>query len=488
MRQENLKRVVLTNTIWKLLERFLAQGISFVVSIYIARILIPEDYSVVSIVTIFFTFANLLISSGLNTALIQKKNVDKKDYSTVFTVSVIIAFIMYVVLFVLGKPISVWYDQPLLVPIFRIMTLILPVNAYKSIICAKISSDLQFKKFFFATLGGTLASGIIGIIMAIKGFGAWSLVAQQMTNAIIDTVILAILVPIKLEFKIDRERFKTLFSYGWKILVSSLIGTVYTELNPLFIGLRFTSADLAFYTKGRSFPGLISTVSTNTLSAVLFPVLSKKQDDRHALLEYTRIYIRVASYLAFPLMLGLAVVAENFIYVLLTEKWLSVVPYIRIFCIAFMFDMIHIGNCETIKAMGRSDIYLKIEMIKKIGYFITIGIFLLFAKSPIHIAFSFIVCALIALIVNSVPNRSLLGYKFRDQISDVLPNLVASIIMGGITYLVGFIKINHFVLLIVQIIVGFLVYVLISFLQKNKSLIYIFNTIYDVKKGGDTDD
>lgn len=482
MSQENLKSKAISSTFWKFLERFLAQGIAFIVSICIARILVPEDYSVVSIVTIFFTFANLLISSGLNTALIQKQNADEKDYSTVLTVNLIIAVLLYVIIFLGAKPISVWYNHPLLVPIFRVMALILPVNAFKSIICAKISSDLQFKKFFFATLGGTIISGIVGILMAKMGFGAWALVAQQMTNTVIDTLILTITVPLKINLGIEKERFKSLFGYGWKILVSSLIGTIYTELNPLFIGLKFTAADLAFYIKGRSFPGLVSTVSTNTLAAVLFPVLSRKQDSKETLLKYTRIYIRMASFLAFPLMIGLAVVADNFVYVLLTEKWLPAVPYIRVFCFVFMFDMIHIGNCETIKAMGRSDIYLKIEIIKKTGYFITIGIFLLFAKSPLHIALSFVVCTIIAFIVNSIPNQSLLGYKLVNQLEDILPNLVISIIMGIIVFLVGKIYINKLVLLMLQIVVGFIVYIVASFITHNKSFKYILDTISDMKK------
>lgn len=482
MEQNNLKKSAIANTIWKLMERFLAQGISFVVAIVIARILDPDDYSVVSIVTIFFTFANLLISSGLNTALIQKKDADSEDYATVFSISLVISIVIYIALFFLAYPISRLYGKPVLVPIFHIMGLILPVDALKSIVCAKVSSDLLFKKFFFATLGGTLFSGIVGIVMAKMGFGAWALVAQQMINTIIDTVILYILVPLRLKFFFARKKFSRLFGYGWKIFVSSFIGTVYTELNPLLIGLKFSSGDLAFYTKGRSFPGLVSSVSTNTLAAVLFPVLSRKQDDKELLLKYTRLYIRVASFMAFPLMIGLAVISDSFVAVLLTEKWLPAVPYIKIFCFAFMFDMIHIGNCETIKAMGRSDIYLLIEIIKKVGYFVTIGIFVFIARSPLQLAMAYIVCTLIALIVNSIPNQVLLDYKLSNQLADIIPNLFISLLMGVGVYFVGKLQINSIVLLFIQIVVGIIVYILINVITKNQSFRYVCSSAKEFLK------
>ena len=481
MEQNNLKKSAIANTIWKLMERFLAQGISFVVAIVIARILDPDDYSVVSIVTIFFTFANLLISSGLNTALIQKKDADSEDYATVFSISLVISIVIYIALFFLAYPISRLYGKPVLVPIFHIMGLILP-DALKSIVCAKVSSDLLFKKFFFATLGGTLFSGIVGIVMAKIGYGAWALVAQQMINTIMDTVILYILVPLRLKFFFSKKKFSRLFGYGWKIFVSSFIGTVYTELNPLLIGLKFSSGDLAFYTKGRSFPGLVSSVSTNTLAAVLFPVLSRKQDDKELLLKYTRLYIRVASFMAFPLMIGLAVISDSFVAVLLTEKWLPAVPYIKIFCFAFMFDMIHIGNCETIKAMGRSDIYLLIEIIKKVGYFVTIGIFVFIAKSPLQLAMAYIVCTLIALIVNSIPNQVLLDYKLSSQLADIIPNLFISLLMGIDVYFVGKLQINTIVLLFIQIVVGIIVYILINVITKNQSFRYVCSSAKEFLK------
>ena len=473
----SIKTKAFKSALWKFMERILAQGISLIVSVIIARILDPSDYTVVGVVTIFFSFANIIISGGLNTALIQKKDVDSDDYSSVLIFSTILSFIIYIILFIFAPLISDIYHQPLLIPVIRVMCIILPISAIKSIWCAYISSNLEFKKFFFATLGGTLFSAIVGISMALKGFGAWALVAQQMSNTIIDTIILILTTRIGIKLRFSIIKFRKLFSYSWKVLASSILGTVYTELTPLIIGIKYSGTDLSYYTKGRSFPYLISNTTTNTLSAVLFPVLSKYQDNKEKLLKYTRIYIRLASFISFPIMLGFFVVSDNFVSVILTDKWLPAAPYIRIFCIASMFDMIHIGNCETIKAMGRSDIYLLMEIIKKIMYFLTIALFVIFSKSAEWMAFSFIICTFIAIVVNSIPNRRLIGYRYIDQISDIIPNLIISILMCIPTTIVGKTIGNGLLILVTQIFTGLFIYICLAILTKNVAFIYLFDLI-----------
>ena len=296
--------------------------------------------------------------------MIQKKDSDGRDYNSVFTLSFIVAIVLYAILFVLAPLISQLYNQPMIVNVLRVMGISLPLYACKSIVCAYIYSTLQFRKFFYATLGGTLISGVIGITMAINGCGAWSLVVQQMSNTVVDTVILFLVAKLKLKPEISFPRLKKLFSYGWKILISSLIGTIYNQVNPLFIGLKYSSADLSYYTKGRSFPDTFSSSITNTMSSVLFPVLSKVQDEKKLLLNGTRRFMKLASFCVFPTLLGILAISDNFVTVLLTSKWIGASYYIKIFCISYMFDVVAIGNCETIKAIGRSDVYLKIEIIK----------------------------------------------------------------------------------------------------------------------------
>ena len=477
MNGQNIKKKVISGAVWKFAERIIAQAVSLIVSIIIARLLNPSDYGVVSIVTVFFSFANVIISGGLNTALIQKKEADKDDYNTVFTISFILAIFLYLALFLTAPFIAKIYKQPILVSIIRVLGFSLPIYALKSVVCAYISANLQFRKFFFATLGGTLTSAVVGIFMALNGFGAWALVAQQLTNTVIDTLILFLVTKLKLSFKMTFNRVKGLVQYGYKILLSSLLGVTVNQINPLFIGLKYKSADLSFYTKGRSFPETLSSSMTYTISSVLFPALSKYQDDKERLLQCTRLYMRIASFVVFPVMLGFAGIAENFVLILLGEKWLPTVYYIQIASIATMFDVVAAGNCETIKAMGRSDIFLKIEVIKKIGYFITLILFLVFSNSPRVLAISLLVCTVIQVVVNSIPNRKLIVYKGIQQIKDIFPNFFIAIIMFFVVEIVGKIQINAIAVLCLQILTGMLVYLLIAILTKNKAISILVNII-----------
>lgn len=469
MNEEIIKKKAISGWIWKFLERMIAQGISLIISIILARLLSPTDYGVVSVVTIFFTFSNVLISGGLNTALIQKKDADLLDYSTVFSISLGLSLILYMLLYIFAPFISRIYHADILVQIIRVMGISLPIYAIKSVYCAFISVNLQFKSFFFATIGGTVISAFIGIGMALSGYGVWALVAQQLSNTIIDTMILVFVTRIKLSLKISWKRAKTLFGYGSKILMSNLIGTAYTEINPLFIGIKYSSAELSFYTKGKLFPGAISATITNTLSAVLFPVLSKKQNEKQSLLHYTRLYMKVSSFLVFPAMLGFFSISDNFISVVLTNRWMEASYYMKIFCLATMFDIVAVGNCETIKAMGRSDIYLKIELIKKVGYFITLGVFIALAKSPKQLAISALICTLIQVTINSIPNKVLINYRLKEQIEDIIPNLLLASIMCIIVMLVGKLAINKVLLLFLQISIGFIIYIILNIITQNLS-------------------
>ena len=482
MSENNIKRKAFTSVFWKFSERMLAQMVSLIVSIVLARMLSPTDYSVVGVVTIFFTFANVLISGGLNTALIQKKDKDPLDYSTCLFISTGLAVVIYLVLFFCAPLIADIYKQPILIVMIRVMGLALPINAVKSIWCAYISSNLLFRKFFFATLGGTLLSGIVGILMAFLGFGAWALIAQQMTNICVDTGILIISTRLHISPKVSFERLQSLWNFGWKVFLSSIIGNIYPQITPLVTGIKFSTADLSFYTKGKSFPELLSTTSTNTLAAVLLPVLSKYQDNKELLLRYTRRFIQLASYIAFPLMLGLFAVADKFVVVILTEKWLPAVPFIRIFCVTYMFEMVALGNCETIKAMGRSDIYLVMEIIKKVCYFITIAFFVFFSTSAEILASAYIFCTIIQIIVNSIPNKHLIGYKYSLQFMDIAPNLMIASIMCFSVFLIGIIPMSNTLSLLLQVISGSLIYICLSYLTKNESFKYFLDLFENLIK------
>lgn len=476
-KNSNLKSKAFGGFIWSFGERIGAQLVSFVVSIVLARILLPEDYAVVGVVTIFFNFANVLISSGLNTALIQKKDSTPTDYSTILITSLIVSVVIYLILFFTAPLIATAYKIELIVPVVRIMSLTLIINAVKSILMAFIANTLQFKKMFIATISGTIISAIVGIGMASMGFGVWSLVAQQMLNAAAGTATLFFTTKFKVALVFSKKSFKELFGYGWKIFLTSVITVIYDEINPLIVGLRFSAVDLSFYTKGRSFPALLNTTIESALSTVLFPVMSKVQDDLSSVLRITRRYIQVASYLIFPLMCGFFAVSNSFVSLLLTEKWMPIVPYIRIFCLSYMFNIISIGNLQTIKAIGRSDVSLILEIVKKCSFFAIIFVFVLFSNNPVLLAVSSIVCTIIALLINTFPNRKLIGYKYRYQLADILPNLIISLIMGAVILLMNQLSLHPLLLLVLQVVSGVAIYVLLSVITKNKNFYYLYSTL-----------
>lgn len=474
---DQLKRSAFGGVIWKLSERICAQLVSMIVSVILARILLPDDYSLVSIVMIFFAFCNVFISGGLNTALIQKKNIDPVDYSTVLCVSLAVAALLYVLMFFCSPLIARMYGKAQLIPIIRVMALTFFINAFKSVLSAYTSRNLQFRKFFLSTIVGTVISAFVGIAMALNGFGAWALVAQEMTNSVFDAVILSFTTRMKLVAAFSSDRLKSLFQYGWKIFVTSIISTLYDQINPLIVGLKFSTADLAYYSKGNSFPGLINSTINDTLAAVLFPVMSKVQDNKEDVLNITRRYVKVASYVMFPVMIGFYAVAESFVKVLLTEKWLSVVPYIRIFSISYMFNLIHVGNLQAIKAIGRSDITLILEVLKKSIYFVIIAAFVFFSDSPEVLALSSLLCTFVALVINTLPNRALIGYRYSFQLTDILPNLGCAVVMGGLVFLLGRLAMPVYLLLPLQILAGIMLYVLLSIVTKNENFAYLLDLI-----------
>ena len=474
--KKDLKTRAFKGLFWKFSERALVQLVSLAVSIVLARLLTPDDYSIVGIVSIFFAFANVLISGGFNSALIQKKDATAEDYSGVLWISLGMSLVMYGAIFFTAPYVADLYQKEILTVVFRVMGLTFIINAFKSVLCARISNQLQFKKFFWSTFIGTAASAVIGITMALKGFGPWALVAQQMSNSIIDTLVLVFTTRVRYVFRGSTKNIPSLFNFGWKIWASGIIHTVYQEINPLIIGLKYSGADLSYYSKGRSFPGIVNSTLSDTVSAVLFPVMSKMQDEKKEILKYTRRFISGSSFLIFPMLLGFCAVSENFVRVLLTDKWLPAVIYMQAFCFVYMFNIIHTGNLQVIRALGRSDISLIMEIIKKSLYALVILIFVLFTDRPEYLALACVINTLIATVVNTIPNVKLIGYKMRYQLYDILPNLITSAIMCICVILIGKLNLNIYLLLAVQVISGALIYVVLNVIFRNKNLGYVWNT------------
>lgn len=356
---------IVSGMMWSFSEKIAAQVVSVVVSIILARLLMPDDYGVVAIVYIFTVIAEIFVTSGLGTALIQKKDADDTDFSTLFWCNLILSLILYLVLFFLAPVIAYFYDNALLTSVIRVLGIKLPVSAVNSIQYAYVSRKMEFRKFFFATSIGTVVSAVVGISMAYSGFGVWSLVAQYLTNSVIDTSVLFLVNKWHPNFVFSIQRAKPLIKYGWKILATDFIGTVFNQLNALIIGKAYTPADLAYYTQGNKIPDLVNNNINSSLSAVLFPAFSLSNDIEE-IKRIRRKCLMIMGYVVFPLMFGMIAVADKMIIVLMTEKWLLAVPFVRISCIAAVIGIFGTTLIQEIKAIGRSDVTLKIELLKKL--------------------------------------------------------------------------------------------------------------------------
>ena len=466
---------VFSNFIWRFAERCGAQLVTFIVSIVLARILTPSDYGTIALVTVFTTILQVFIDSGLSTALIQKKDADDLDFSSVFYFNFVLCIILYLIMFVSAPFIADFYKDSSLVSIVRVIGLTLIISGVKGVQQSYVSRHMLFKRFFFSTLGGTIFSAVLGIIMAYAGFGVWAIVFQQLSNNAIDTLILWITVkwrPIK---KFSWSRLKNLLSFGWKMLASSLLDTVYNNLRNMIIGKLYTSADLAFYNQGDKFPKLIVTNINTSIDSVLLPTMSNEQDNHVRVKDMTRRAIKISTYIMAPLMIGLAFCAKPIVQIVLTDKWLPCVPYLQIFCISYLFWPIHTANLNAIKAMGRSDLFLKLEVIKKF-----MGMILLLITMNISVmamAYSLLISGLISQVINSWPNRYLLKYSYIDQIKDILPNIVMALIMGVFVYFISYLNLPILVSLVVQILSGGIIYLMLSILTKNDSFIYLINIL-----------
>lgn len=479
MKSESLKSKIFSGLFWKFGERITAQLISLVVSIILARILSPNDYGAVALVMVFITIANVFVSSGLGNALIQKESADELDFSSIFFVNIAIAVILYFIIFISAPYIASFYNMEILKPVLRVLGIRIIIAAVNSVQQAYVSKHMLFKRFFWSTLFGTLISGIVGVILAYKGFGVWALVAQYLTNVCTDTLVLWFTVRWRPTKQFSWDRTLTLIQYGWKILVSSLLDTGYKQLRSLIIGKKYSSSDLAYYNQGDKYPSLIVININASISSVLFPALSMYQNDRERVKQMTRRAIQVSSFLLWPMMIGFGVVAEPLISILLTDKWLPCVPYIRIFCFAYGLWPIHTANLQAINALGRSDLYLKLEIIKKIIGVIAILISMQF--SPLIMAGSLIITDIIATVINAYPNTKLLNYTLLEQLKDMITSLILSCIMAVVIWPISLISIPNIMVLLLQVLIGGVIYVGLAFATKQPAMRYLIDTIRDKK-------
>ena len=469
------KRIVFSNFVWRFAERCGAQMVQFIVSIVLARILMPEDYGTIALIDVFVSILNVFVNCGLGTALVQKRDADDVDFSTVFYTNMVFCLTLYLLLFFSAPMIAKFYDNPEMTILVRVVGLSLIVSGVRNIQNAYVSRNMIFKRFFFATLGGTLGAAAIGIGMALAGLGVWALIAQTLFNNVVNTIILWITVKWRPCKSFSVKRLKELFSYGWKLLASSLLDVVYNNTRIIIIGKLYSSSDLAYYNKGQSWPNLVVENVNYSIDSVLLPTMSREQEHSERVKHMTRRAIKTSTYVMAPFMMGLAFVAEPLTRLVLTEKWLSCVPYMCIFCITYMFYPIHTANLNAIKAMGRSDLFLKLEIIKKV-----IGIIAIISTMHLGVmamTYSLIFTSVASQIINSWPNRKLLNYGYLEQLKDILPGILLAVFMGVCVSLVALLQLPDIVTLIIQIPLGAIIYIGLSKLFKLDSFEYLLDIV-----------
>lgn len=471
---------IIINLFWRFAERCGAQGVSFIVSIILARILDPEAYGTIALVTVFIAILNVFVDSGLGTALVQDKDAGDEEFSTVFYFNMLMSILLYFVMYLISPFIADFYNNESLIPIVRVLSITLVVSGLKNVQQAYVSKTLQFKRFFYSTLVGTVGAAFVGVFIAYKGGGVWALVVQQVFNTTVDAIILWFTVKWRPKLMFSVKKLIRLLSYGWRLLASSLIDTVYNNARQMIIGKKYSAADLAYYNQGEKFPVLIVNNINTSIDSVLLPVMSREQDSIEHVKSMTQKAIKTSTYVMAPLMIGLAACADNIVKVILTDKWVECIPFLRIFCLVYMFYPIHTANLNAIKAMGRTDIFLKLEIVKKIVGIMAIIISMRYGV--LAMAFSSIFVDLAGQLINSWPNKYLLNYKYADQFRDIFPGIFLATLMGIVVYLVGFISCSTALVLVIQVCTGAVVYVGLSAYIGLDSFRYLYKTIKSMIK------
>lgn len=483
--ENNLKKSVISGVIWKFIEVLTTDGISFVVSVVLARLLSPDDYGEIALVNVFIVIANVFVVNGLGTALIQKKEADSLDFSSVFYFNFAFSLTLYGIIFLTAPALARFYETPHLAIVLRVLALRVPIASINSVQNAYVSRQMAFKKVFWASLIGTVLSGAVGIAMALAGYGVWALVGQVLFGALINTIVMFVVISWRPTLEFSWQRLKSLVDYGWKILASSLIKVGYEQLSSLIIGKLYTTENLAHYTKGKHYPELVVSGVNSSISSVLFPAFSKKQTDLNELKQMVRRSMHMGTYVLMPLLFGLAALAKPFISFLLTDKWLPCAIFLQISCIYYAFQPVQTANLQAIRAIGRSDVILILDIIKR-------GVGLLFLLAFMHqgvlaVAIAPLVVSFVAMIANAIPNRKFIKYRFCEQLSDLLPNLFLSLLMAIAVYflsqLLHQLGMSSFFVLLISFFAGVVIYILESLLTRNKSFFYILRTIKEYLPG-----
>ena len=460
----SLKDKTVKGVFWSSIDRFTSQGISFIFGMLIARMLMPSDYGVIAMLGIFMAVSGCFIDSGFSTALVRKIDRTEVDFSTVFYFNNVAAVLFYGLLWLASPYIAAFYELPLLEDVTKVVGLNLIVGALGGIQGAKLSIAIDFKTRAKISVITNLFTGIVGLFLAYQGYGVWALVFQGLSSNILRTILLWCYVKWSPQWVFSWKSFRELFSFGSKMLASGLLDTTYNNIYTIVIGKCFHSSALGVYSRADGLAQFPSSNITSVLQSVTFPVLSSIQNDEERLAMGYKKLLRLSAFIIFPLMVGLAAVADPFIRLVLTDKWEGTIYYLQILCFALMWYPIHAINLNLLIAKGRSDYFLKLEVIKKIQ-----GVIVLCVTVPLGLVvmcYGRIVSSLICLIWNTYYTKEIIGYGYVQQMKDLMHILIHALLMGAITFYVVSIASTLWLKLILGVLTGMAYYLLGAYLMK----------------------
>lgn len=483
--QSTLKKKTISGLFWSFSDLIANQGIKFVIQVILARILVPKDFGVIGMITVFIVISQSFIDSGFTNALIREKEPSQQDYSTVFYFNLFMAVLLYIALFFSTGVISNFFKEPQLIAILRVLAIVLIINSFGLIQRTMLTKNINFKAQTKISVISSVFSGVIAIIFAYMGFGVWSLVIQTIVMQFIQSLLLSLWnrwVP-SLVFSIDS--FKRLFGFGWKILISGLINTLYNNLYFLIIGKVFSAAELGYYTNAQKLRDTASQSITSAVQKVSYPVLSIIKEDEDRLREGYKKIIKTSVFITFPLMIGLAAVANPLIRLIFGSKWVNCIEYFQVLCFSGMLYPLHAINLDILQVKGRSDLFLGLEIIKKIIGLLSIVIVLFLKFGIMGLVWALVINSFIAYFINSYYSAEMLSYSTIEQIKDITPAFMASVLMAIVVYLSSAILPNsNLVKLIVQFMIGVVVYAGVCKIAKIQELNTVSELLSSILKKG----
>ena len=471
------KKVVLLSFVYKFIERLAVKGAGLIISILLARMLAPEIFGTLALIMVFINLSQTFVQSGLGAALVQSKKTEEKDYSIVLFMSLAIAILCISIIWVVAPYIANYYNDPNLEYPLKVYSFSLVFGAFNSVQTAKLQREMKFKPMMVCNTFATCLSGALGLIAAYMGFGLWALIIYSFAQIVIVSGTMCFVCKWKPQLTFSLERAKELYSYGWKMLVSALLCSLYGDIRSLIIGKKYTSSDLGVYNRGQQLPNVLANTLDLSIQSVMFPVLSKLQDSKEDMRTATRRTAKIVVFFIAPTMIGMAATADSFVPLLLTDKWNECIPFLKVFCFAEMLIAIVSVDFSVIKASGKSGLYMRLEIIRRSLMTLVLILSVTLFDQVIYIVLGYLLSSFFDTIIMAIATKKVIDYSWFLHIADTWKSLLTAFIMGAIVYGVQLLLGPSGTTLFVQIIIGITTYVMFSVLLRNDCVSYISNSI-----------